>query len=74
MGSIKALTPTRAPETISVQIAARRLGISTAMAYRSIAAGTFPVPHIKLGNRVLICRAPFERLLAEGNGAAKEVA
>ena len=51
----------RQAETILVTEAARRLGISRALAYRAAARGDLPA--IRVGGRVLILRAEFERLL-----------
>jgi excisionase family DNA binding protein len=55
---------TRGPAgTVSVDEAARRLGIGRGLAYRSIANGSFPLPTIKVGRRVLVPEIPLERLL-----------
>lgn len=51
------------PETLTVSHAAHRLGVSRAHLYQTIRAGESPFPVIKLGQRVLIPRASFERYL-----------
>jgi hypothetical protein len=48
------------------------MGISRMHASRSIKAGTFPVPIIRMGNRVIIPTAPLRELL--GIEAGPEVA
>ena len=56
--------PEERAETIEVPEAARRLGISRALAYRAAAHGELPV--IRIGGRILVLRAPFEKLLKGG--------
>jgi predicted DNA-binding transcriptional regulator AlpA len=50
--------------TGSVPVAAKMLGVSAPTAYRTIAAGTFPVPAIRIGKRIVVPLEPLERLLA----------
>jgi len=59
MGTIK--VPDRA--TMTVPEAARRLGISRGHAYELAAAGKFPAPIIKAGNRILVPTAGLDRAL-----------
>ena len=49
--------------TITVGEAARLLGLSRNSAYQGIAAGE--IPHIKVGKRILVPRAAFERMLED---------
>jgi excisionase family DNA binding protein len=53
-------------ETMTVPEAARRLGIGRNQAYDAARCGQ--IPTIKIGKRVLIPRAAFERML---NGSPK---
>jgi excisionase family DNA binding protein len=47
--------------TISVEEAGRQLGISRSSAYEYARSGALPV--IKLGERILVLKAPFEKML-----------
>jgi excisionase family DNA binding protein len=47
--------------TISVEEAARQLGVSRQSAYTYAQSGVLPV--LRLGNRLLVLKAPFEKLL-----------
>ena len=49
--------------TVTVEDAARMLGIGRSLAYEAARTNTFPVPVIKVGGRYLIPRAPLEALL-----------
>ena len=49
-------------EVLSVEEAGRKLGLGRAAAYAHAKAGHLPV--IKLGNRMLVPKAAFARLLA----------
>jgi excisionase family DNA binding protein len=49
--------------TVTVEEAARALGIGRTLAYLSIREGSFPTPVIRVGVRYLIPRAALERLL-----------
>jgi excisionase family DNA binding protein len=51
------------PATLSVEEAARVLGVGRRAAYRAIAAGT--LPYLKVGRLVRVPRPALERLLAE---------
>ncbi|MGF1628288.1 MAG: helix-turn-helix domain-containing protein [Kiloniellaceae bacterium] len=53
-------------QTINVEEAARRLGIGRAAAYEAAKRGDLPT--IKIGRRLLVPKAAFERMLA-GNAA-----
>lgn len=50
-------------DAVSVETAARRLGIGTTMAYRLIAEDKFPVRVIRLGRRIVVPVAELDRLL-----------
>ena len=52
------------PKTYTVDEAAQLLGIGRTLAYEQAAADNFPVPVIKIGKRLLVPRAPLDRLLA----------
>lgn len=49
---------------LTVPQAAKRLGISTSMAYRLIERGDFPVPVLRIGRLIKVPRKPLDRLLA----------
>ena len=48
--------------TLPIAEAAQQLGVSVPTAYRWALSGELPA--IKLGRRILVLRAPFERLLS----------
>jgi predicted DNA-binding transcriptional regulator AlpA len=50
-------------QTLSLAEAARVLGISQAAAYRQLAAGTFPVPVLRIGGRIKVSRYVLESYL-----------
>jgi len=50
--------------TLTVEEAARRLGISRKHAYELAAADRLPVPTIRLGRRLVVPRLALERVLA----------
>jgi excisionase family DNA binding protein len=50
-------------KTISVEEAGRRLGVSRNLAYEAAKRGE--IPTIKIGRRLLVPLASFERLLGE---------
>lgn len=54
-------------KTITVDEAAIALGISRNHAYEAVKQGDLPA--LKIGRRILIPKAAFERLLAEADGA-----
>lgn len=58
------------PETISVEEAGKRLGVSRNTAYE--AAGRGEIPTIKIGRLYRVPVAPFERLLGLPVSAGKE--
>jgi excisionase family DNA binding protein len=51
-------------KTLTVEEAARTLGIGRGLAYESARNGTLGVPVIRVGSRYLVPRAALERLLA----------
>ena len=53
-------------ETLTVDEAARRLGISRGLAFKAVRDGVLPA--IRIGRRLLVPRTGFERLLSRGNG------
>ncbi len=53
-----------ARETHDIEEAAKRLGIGRTTAYLAARNGTFPVPVIRIGRRLVVSRAAIDRLLA----------
>lgn len=53
------------PETMRIEEAAARLGVSTKTVYRAAKRGEIPV--LRVGRLLLVRRAAFERMLEEGN-------
>lgn len=51
-----------APDTISIEAAAKRLGIGRNQAYEAAHRGEIPI--IKIGRRMLVPRAALDRLLS----------
>jgi excisionase family DNA binding protein len=49
--------------TYTIREAADILGISRSTAYESVRTGTFPVPVIRIGRRLVISRAAIELVL-----------
>ena len=64
----KANAPERA--TVTIEEAARMLGLGRSSAFSLAQTGQFPVPVIRAGRRWLVPRAPLERLL---NGESVDV-
>ena len=62
------LASTSKPVVVEVPIAAQMLHVSDWAAYQAIRAGTFPVPIIRIGRRIVVPLAPLERLLGLGDG------
>lgn len=60
--------PSRA-DLVPLDVAARRLGISRATAYRLVADDAFLVPVLKLGRSYRVSRRALDRLLAELEGS-----
>ncbi|MGH8935556.1 MAG: helix-turn-helix domain-containing protein [Acidimicrobiia bacterium] len=61
--------------TLSVESAARLLGVSRNAAYESISRGEFPVPILRCGRRILVPKLPLFEALglnSEPNGQADE--
>ena len=52
------------PRTLTIEQAARQLGISRTLAYELAAADKLPVATIRLGRRMVVSRAALDRLLA----------
>jgi excisionase family DNA binding protein len=55
--------------TLTVEEAAKRLGISRAFAYESVRRGD--IPSIKIGRRVLVPKEALHRLLASADGDSR---
>lgn len=49
--------------TVSVETAAKALGISRGLGYELVSAGKFTVPVIRLGRRLVVPLEPLDRLL-----------
>jgi excisionase family DNA binding protein len=62
------VTKEEQPRTISIEAAAKELGIGRSLAYQLARSGELPGV-IKLGNRYVISRAALDRLLDGGLGA-----
>ena len=58
-------------ETHTLREACERLGIGKTLGYELARAGTFPVPVIRAGRRLLVSRAAVDRLLAGEAGARR---
>jgi excisionase family DNA binding protein len=56
--------------TMSVEEAAKALGISRALAYEAVSRNE--IPHIRIGRRILIPRAQLGRLVGEGSSNADQ--
>ena len=54
------------PVTMTVPEARRRLGIGRNSAYEAAASGQ--IPTIRIGRRILVPRAAFERMLEQAGG------
>lgn len=50
-------------QTLSVEEAARRLGIGRTLAYELATTDRLPIPVIRLGRRLVVARAALDRLL-----------
>jgi len=62
----------RSRATVTVEITSRLLSISTWAAYQSIKAGTFPVPTLAVGRRIIVPTAPLRRALGiDGPGGTE---
>ncbi|MEX0666466.1 MAG: helix-turn-helix domain-containing protein [Acidimicrobiia bacterium] len=53
--------------TLTVPEAAAALGVSAASLYRALAAGDAPVPHLRVGSRILICTRDLRAVLGLDN-------
>lgn len=53
--------------TITVEEAARRLGIGRSLAYSLIREGS--LPHLRLGSRIVVPVSALQRLLEEADGS-----
>lgn len=62
-------TPTDERRTLTVDEAARELGIGRTLAFQMARTGELPV--IRLGRRVLVPRAALERMLADPPRSAR---
>lgn len=57
------------PETMKIEEAALRMGVSTKTLYRAAKRGE--IPTLRVGRLLFVRRAAFERLLEEGNVSDK---
>lgn len=53
-----------ARQTYSVDEAATLLGIGRSLGYELARRGNFPVPVVKLGRRLVVPKAPLDKMLA----------
>lgn len=65
-------TPTDERRTLTVDEAARELGIGRTLAFQMARTGELPV--IRLGRRVLVPRAALERMLADPQAGRPDAA
>ncbi len=61
---------TIAREVLTVEEAARVLGISRYLAYEGVRSGE--IPSLRVGRRIVVPRVALDRLLAEAGGDALE--
>ncbi len=54
------------PQTLTVEEAAERLGISRTLAYELAKADRLPAPVFRLGRRLVVSRLALERVLRGG--------
>jgi excisionase family DNA binding protein len=54
-------------ETISIEEAARRLGIGRSLGFQLAREGKFPVPVIRAGRRILVPTRAIDKLLLADN-------
>lgn len=66
--------PTLENPTMSIRDAAPLLGVSASTAYAAVRAGTFPVPVIHIGGRIVVPTAPLRKLLGIDSDMPKEAA
>lgn len=59
----EAVTQIRTRAAVNLSAACVGLGISQATGSRAVAAGTFPVPVIRMGTRVIVPTEPLRALL-----------
>ena len=62
-------TDQTAPRTLTVEQAAKVLGIGRTLAYELAKADRLPVPVIRLGRRMVVARAALDRVLASAPAA-----
>jgi excisionase family DNA binding protein len=70
MSLIPVERPPEAGETLSVEEAARRLGIGRSLAYELARRDELGVPVVRLGRRFIVPRRPLDRLLGVEERAA----
>jgi excisionase family DNA binding protein len=58
------------PATLSVEQAAKRLGVDPQTLYRVIRKGATPIPSIRIGRSIRIPAAPLDHFLATGTWPA----
>jgi predicted DNA-binding transcriptional regulator AlpA len=54
--------------TVPIRVAFRELGVGKTSGYEAVRAGTFPLPVIRLGRRLVVARAELDRILGQGDG------
>jgi predicted DNA-binding transcriptional regulator AlpA len=54
--------------TVPIRAAFRELGVGKTSGYDAVRNGTFPLPVIRLGRRLVVARAELDRILGQGNG------
>ena len=59
--------PDTGPDWLTIPQVAKRLGIHRSTASRLVAEGRFPMPTLKVGSRVVVSKAVYERFV---NGEA----
>lgn len=62
-GSTEVLDAIRSRPTVTVAAACRALSVSSWAGYQAIKRGTFPVPTISVGRRIVVPTAPLRRAL-----------
>ena len=72
--SERAHTPTAVPATIGLAEAALILGIAKRTAWTMYSQGTFPLPVIRIGTRILVVKVHIQQFLETGEPVTFESA